>query len=228
MARQGTPRLLGPEARHTRVSIVMRGVSSRDTLDFAAAARAEADRLFDGEVVVTGMPVLSAQLSIGSARSMIVGMGLALLAISAILVVTLRDARLGAVSIVPNLLPVAIAFGLWGALAGQISFAATVVGALTYGIVVDDTVHILAKYQRFRRTMDQLAAIRTAFRSVGVAVVVTSLALAVSFLPFALSGFLVNRHFGALTALTLLAALLADLLFLPALLSWAERRRRRA
>jgi hypothetical protein len=56
-----------------------------------------------------------------------------------------------------------------------------------------------------------------------VAVVVTSLALALSFLPFAASGFLVNQHFGALTAITLLAALLADLIFLPALLATIER-----
>jgi len=225
MARQGTPRLLGPDARHMRISIVMRGVSSRDTLDFAAATEAEARRLFGEDVAVTGMPVLSARLSIESARSMILGMALALGAISLILMVTLRDAALGAVSLVPNLLPVAMAFGLWGALAGEVSFAATVVGALTYGIVVDDTVHILAKYQRFRRTMNAADAIRTAFRSVGVAVVVTSLALALSFLPFALSGFLVNHHFGALTALTLLAALLADLVFLPALLAAVEQRR---
>ena len=225
MARQGTPNLLDAEARHTRISIVMRGVSSRDTLAFAAAAEAEARRLFGEAVAVTGMPVLSAQLSTESARSMIVGMALALGVISLILILTLRDAALGAVSLVPNLLPVAIAFGLWGVIEGEVSFAATVVGALTFGIVVDDTVHILAKYQRYRRTLPPEEAIRTAFRSVGVAVVVTSLALSLSFLPFAMSGFLVNHHFGALTALTLLAALLADLVFLPALLAEVERRR---
>lgn len=223
MARQGTANLLDAEARHTRVSIVMRGVSSRDTLAFAAEAETEARRLFGDAIAITGMPVLSAQLSIESARSMIVGMALALGVISLILIVTLRDAALGAVSLVPNLLPVAIAFGIWGAIEGEISFAATVVGALTYGIVVDDTVHILAKYQRFRRTLTPDEAIRTAFRSVGVAVVVTSLALALSFLPFALSGFLVNHHFGALTAITLLAALVADLVFLPALVATVER-----
>ena len=206
MAREGTPLLIDPQERHMRVSIVMRGVSSRDTLRFADAAERKAQSLFGSDVAVTGMPVLSAQLSVESARSMILGMALALALISFILVVTLRDAALGAVSLLPNLLPVAIAFGLWGAFAGEVSFAATVVGALTYGIVVDDTVHILAKFQRFARTMPAVAAVQAAFRSAGVAVVVTSLALALSFLPFATSGFLVNRQFGALTALTLLGS----------------------
>jgi predicted RND superfamily exporter protein len=157
---------------------------------------------------------------------MIVGMVLALAAISLIIIATLRSVRLGLVSLLPNLLPVAAAFGIWGAIEGEISFAATVVGALTYGIVVDDTVHLLARYQRYRREMALEETMRAAFRSVGVAVVVTSAVIALSFLPFALSGFLVNRHFGALTAITLAAALIADLLFLPALLALAERVRR--
>ncbi|MEM9221294.1 MAG: MMPL family transporter [Pseudomonadota bacterium] len=220
LALNGVPRTIDDEDRHTRISIVMRGVSSRDTLDFRDQLAAEAQSVFpDKEVLVSGLPILSAQLSVGSARAMVVGMALALAAISFLLMATLRDVRLGLVSFVPNLLPVAIAFGIWGVAEGEVSFAVTVVAALTYGIVVDDTVHLLAKFQRIRaETRDTVDAIGQSFRSVGAAVVVTTLALAASFLPFALSGFLVNRHFGALTALTLLAALVADLLLLPALL----------
>lgn len=227
LADEGGPRVLDATGRHLRFAVVMRGVSSRDTLAFAAYVQREADTLFGpGRAAVTGMPVLSAQLSVGSARSMIVGMVIALAVISAIIVVALRSVRLGLISLMPNLLPIAVAFGAWGYAAGEVSFAATVVGALTYGIVVDDTVHILAKVQRLSEHLPTAEAIRAAFRSVGVAVVVTSLALGLSFLPFALSGFLVNRHFGALTGLTLLAALVADLVFLPALLVATSRRKR--
>lgn len=227
MAQEGTPRLVDETGQHVRFALVMRGVSSRDTLAFADRVQGEAERTFGvGTAAVTGMPVLSARLSTESSRSMISGMALALGAISLIIVATLRSVRLGLVSLLPNLLPVAVAFGIWGVLEGEISFAATVVGALTYGIVVDDTVHLLARYQRYRATLGLEEAMRAAFRSVGVAVVVTSAVIALSFLPFALSGFLVNRHFGALTALTLAAALLADVFFLPALLAFAERIRR--
>ncbi|WP_420392134.1 efflux RND transporter permease subunit [Acuticoccus sp.] len=226
LAEAGGPRLVDEDARFQRFNVVMRGVSSRDTLAFAGAAEREAERLFGTDrAEVTGMPVLSAELSLGSARSMIVGMAIALAAISFIIVVTLRSVPLGAISLMPNLLPIAVAFGLWGFAAREVSFAATVVGALTYGIVVDDTVHILTKFQRFAELMPTGEAIREALRTVGVAVVVTTLALGLSFLPFALSGFLVNRHFGALTALTLGAALVADLLFLPALLAFVRTQR---
>ncbi|MEM7694236.1 MAG: MMPL family transporter [Pseudomonadota bacterium] len=225
--REGVPSLISADGRHTRLSVVMRGVSSRDTLAFRDRARAAAAERFSADaVVVTGLPILSARLSVASARAMVTGMAIALAAISLILIVTLRDARMGLVSLVPNLLPIAVAFGLWGFLVGEVSFAATVVAALTYGIVVDDTVHLLAKYQRYRQELGSMVeAVRTAYAAVGIPVIVTSLALAASFLPFALSGFLVNRHFGALTAITLAAAMIADLVLLPAFLNLAERRR---
>ncbi|MEO1104105.1 MAG: efflux RND transporter permease subunit, partial [Pseudomonadota bacterium] len=230
MAEAGVPRLITTDGQHVRTSIVMRGVSSRDTLAFRDELASYAGTVFDaGSVIVTGLPILSAQLSVGSARAMVIGMAIALTAISLLLVVTLRDWRLGLVSLVPNLVPVTIAFGIWGVFVGEVSFAVTVVAALTYGIVVDDTVHLLSKYQRMRaEAPNAVDAIRRAFRSVGIAVLVTTLALAASFMPFALSGFLVNRHFGALTALTLMAAIIADLVLLPALLAVMDKRKRTA
>ncbi|UOM33706.1 RND family transporter [Acuticoccus sp. I52.16.1] len=228
LAATGGPRLLGPAARYERLSVVLAGVSSQDILAFQRATEAQAARLYGaGAVRVSGLPVLSAELSVNSARSMILGMALALAAISGLLMVTLRSVRLGLVSLVPNLLPILLAFGAWGFAVREVSFAATVVGALTYGIVVDDTVHILAGLERARDTRPPREALEATYRRVGVAVVVTTLALALSFMPFAVSGFLVNRHFGILTALTLAAALLADLVVLPALMAVVDRERPR-
>ncbi|MEM6847760.1 MAG: MMPL family transporter [Pseudomonadota bacterium] len=223
-ARAGRPLMLDGNAQAARISVVMRGVSSQDTLAFAADTEAALSTMFGLPVAVTGLPVLSAELSVGSAEAMVVGIAVALTAISLIIVVALRSVWVGAVSIIPNLLPVMLAFGQWGVFVGEISFAATVVAALTYGIVVDDTVHILTRFKSLReRGVEVTDAVRETYSTVGVAVVVTTLALALSFLPFAMSGFLVNRHFGALTALTLIAALVVDLLLLPALLSRRQR-----
>ncbi len=227
MVAAGGPRVAGEDGREARTSVVLHGVSSRDTLAFADELRAFAAERFGADAVtVTGLPILSAKLSLGSARAMVWGIVVALVAISLILLLTLRDWRLGLISLLPNILPVMIAFGVWGFFVGEISFAATVVAALTYGLVVDDTVHLLTKYQRYGREIGPgIEAVRRAFRSVGVAVVATSLALGASFMPFAMSGFLVNRHFGALTAITLIAAMVADLVLLPALLARKSWRR---
>ena len=212
--------------RNARIEVVLRGVSSADTLAFAEDVEARAVQAFGDGVIVTGLPILSARLSIESARTMLLATAIALVAVSAILLWTLRSLRLGLVSLVPNLLPMLAAFGLWGVLVGEVSFAATTVAALTFGIVVDDTVHFLVKYARARGAGRSAAeAVVETMRRVGLALIVTTLAIGAGFATFALSGFLVNQHFGALSALTLGAALLADLLLLPPLLLLAERYR---
>jgi hypothetical protein len=222
---EGMIGLVDDAGRFTRVNVVLRGVSSADTLAFVRDAEARAREIFGAPVMATGLPRLSAQLSLDSARAMLASMAVTLAAVSLLLFVSLRDAKVGLVSLLPNLAPIAAAYGAWGALAGEVSFAATVVAALTFGIVVDDTVHILVKYRALRREgLAPEAAIVETFRSVGVAVVATSIILGGSFAVFAFSGFLVNQHLGWLTSMTIAAALIADLMFLPPLLLWLERR----
>lgn len=217
-------RSIDATGENARIEVVLRGVSSADTLRFAEAAEDRAVRAFGEGVIVTGLPILSARLSIESSRTMMVATALALVAISLVLLRTLGSVRLGLVSLMPNLLPMLVAFGLWGVLVGEVSFAATTVAALTFGIVVDDTVHFLLKYRRARREgLPPDAAVVRTMRRVGLALVVTSIAIGAGFATFATSGFLVNQHFGALSALTLGAALLADLLLLPPLLLLADR-----
>ncbi len=228
MRKQGLIGLVDSSGSHSRINIVLRGVSSAETMKFTNAAKARAHAIFGGPVIATGLPILSAQLSIDSTHTMLVSMLAALAGVSFLMFLALRDLRLGLISLLPNMLPAAAAMGLWGFFVGEVSFAATVVGALTFGIVVDDTVHLLMKYQAAReRGLGPQLAIHETVRSVGVAVVVTSLALTLSFAVFTFSGFLVNQHLGWLTALTLLAALIADLFFLPSLLLRSDRQPRK-
>ena len=158
---------------------------------------------------------------------MVVATGTAVVAVSLVLLLVLRDLRLGLIALVPNILPMVAAFALWGALVGNVSFAATIVATLTFGIVVDDTIHFLTRYKMLREDghSPQVAA-KTAVSTVGAALVVTSLALIAGFAAFGWSGFLVNQHFGLLSAFTIGFALLADILFLPPLLVWLDRKTR--
>ena len=217
-------RMVDTEGRHSRLEVVLSDRTSAETLAFADRVRTEATRRFGEGVIVTGIPILTAKMSLESARTMVIATALALVAISGLLVLAVGSLRLGLVSLVPNVLPVLIAFGLWGVVVGDVSFAATVVAALTFGIVVDDTVHILLRYRDARRGgASPQAAIESSFRSVGLAVTVTTLVIGAGFSIYATSGFLVNQHFSILATLTLLAALVADLVFLPPLLVLADR-----
>jgi hypothetical protein len=125
---------------------------------------------------------------------------------------------------VPNLVPAAMGFGIWGMLVGEVGLALSVVTSMTLGIVVDDTVHYMSKYQRARveKGYDSEQAVRYAFTSVGRALVVTSVVLIAGFLVLAFSAFKLNSGMGLLTALVIALALLADFLLLPTLLMKIE------
>jgi len=153
-------------------------------------------------------------------RSMLVGTSIALVLISLILVFALRSLKIGLISLVPNIAPAAMGFGLWGLLYGQVGLGLSIVAGLTLGIVVDDTVHFLSKYLRARREqgMNPEDAVRYAFNTVGVALLVTTIVLVAGFLVLAQSAFKLNSDMGLLTSITIAFALLADFLFLPPLL----------
>ncbi|MEM6547127.1 MAG: outer membrane lipoprotein-sorting protein [Pseudomonadota bacterium] len=179
-------------------------------------------------VTPTGVVHVFNLISYRDVRAMLTGTALALVLISVIITVALRDLRLGAISLLPNLIPALMAFGLWGYGVGAVTLAIAVVLAATLGIVVDDTVHFLSNYGRARRQgQSPEDAVRTTFRSVGMALFVTTVGLVAGFAVLAQSGFAVNGDMAKLTAITIMIALVADFLLLPALLIWLDERKER-
>jgi hypothetical protein len=173
----------------------------------------------------TGLSLLWAYITQRNIVSMLKGSFGALVLISAIMVVALRSLKFGLLSLVPNLLPPIVAFGLWGMFHEQVGLALSVVVAMTIGIVVDDTVHFLSKYRRARIQLGMSAevAVRYAFQTVGTAMWVTSVALTTGFLILTLSHYRISEEMGAMCAVTIVAALVMDFLLLPTLLLKADR-----
>ncbi len=159
-------------------------------------------------------------------RAMLTGTTVALVLISLILILALRSLRLGLISLIPNLVPAGMAFGLWAIIDGRVGLALSVVTGMTLGIVVDDTVHFISKYLRARREMGLSPedAVRYAFRTVGLALLATSVVLAMGFLVLTRSAFTLNADMGLMTAITILFALIADFLLLPTLLMSFDRK----
>lgn len=169
--------------------------------------------------------LLFSHAGMSNAHSMIKGTLLALVLISAVLVVALRSLKLGLISIVPNLIPAGLAFGIWGMAVGEVGISIAISIGMTLGIVVDNTVHFLSKYVRIRREqgLDTVAAVEYAFSNVGVALLATNGVLIAGFLVLAQSDIALNAHMGLFTALTFVMALVVDFLFLPALLMKLDR-----
>ena len=196
-------------------------------LDWEAKAWLE-QRLAGGDKLDASGPfVMFAYISHRNIEGMLAGTALAFVLISLSLVVALRSWRLGAVSLLPNLVPPIMAFGIWALLVGEIGLASSVVTATSLGIIVDATVHFLSKYRRARvmRGEDAEGAVRYAFSTVGTALWVTTAILVAGFAILSLSSFQINSALGQLTAITLVMALIADFLLLPAVLIAVDRRK---
>lgn len=171
--------------------------------------------------------VMFAHISKRNIYAMLIGTTVALTLISLILMIALRSFKIGLISLIPNLLPVGIAFGVWAILVGQVGLASSVVAAICMGIVVDDTVHFLSKYLRARREkgLDATEAVRYAFSSVGIALWVTSLILVMGFMVLASSSFAINEQMGKLTSITIATALILDFIILPPLLIFLDKKK---
>ena len=170
--------------------------------------------------LASGGSVMFSHLSERNIKGMLRGTFLGVLLISFLLMFALRSVKMGVISLIPNLLPAGLAFGLWGLLVGQVNMASSIVTCMVLGIVVDDTVHFLSKYLRAKReqAMDTVSAIRFAFSSVGTALLVTTIILVCGFSILATSNFALNSSLARLTVIAIALALIVDFLLLPPLL----------
>ncbi len=211
----------------TRFIATLKNISTREArvLEERAALWLKDNFPTAAQSKASGPFIMFAYISQRNIEGMLTGTTVAFILISLLLTFALKDLKLGAVSLVPNLVPALMAFGIWAAFIGQVDVAASIVTATSLGIIVDATVHFLSKYQRAKRQRgaDTPAAIRYAFSTVGTALWVTSAILIAGFAILSLSAFRINQELGLLTAITLVCALFADFLLLPALLLTTDK-----
>lgn len=212
----------------TRVSVSLETLSTQETLALEERAVAWMEKNTPELVTQGASPtIMFSHIGMRNIKSMLIGTTIALILISLILVFALRSVKLGMLSLIPNLVPAGMAFGVWALMEGRVGLSVSVVAAMTLGIVVDDTVHFLSKYLRARRERGLGAedAVRYAFSSVGVALWVTTLVLVAGFMVLAQSHFELNSGMGLMTAVTISIALFIDFLFLPPLLMLVDKKR---
>jgi len=139
-----------------------------------------------------------------------------------------RSLRVGALSMIPNFLPLLIAAGYMGLMGITVRSSIALIFAVALGLAVDDTIHVLTRYLRERRSgAGNEDAVAAAIRWTGRPVILTSAVLFVGFLTFLVSGFKATAEFGAISAVTIAAAVVGDLVTLPAmLLMWPPRVKR--
>jgi len=145
--------------------------------------------------------------------------GLALAGIFAVFALGFRSLRLATIALVVNLVPIALGAALMGFAGIRLDVATVMVASIAMGIIDDDTVHLISTWKAgVERSGDSEAALEHAFDVAGRAIAITSLILLCGFAALTLSGFQPTAHFGLLVCAAIAAAVLADLLILPAAL----------
>ncbi|MCY4151017.1 MAG: MMPL family transporter [Aestuariivita sp.] len=212
----------------TRMVVTLRNLTSREQRELAERGyswlEANAPDLL---TKAAGFSVVISNLSERSVRSMLSGTAIAAAIVSLLLLLVFRSIRYGLVSLVPNFLPGIVALGLWGYFVGNIGIAAAVFVVISFGIIVDDTIHFMSRYLNARRISgaSPQEAVCAAFTKTGRALFTTTVVLALGFGVFVYSSFQPNWSLGGLVTASIVLALLMDFLLLPPLLILLDRKK---
>lgn len=206
----------------SKVSVILHKMDSEELIEFDQTAVAWIKNNTKHLVVKegTGMDLIFSYLSGNNIRDIISGSIAGLILIALILCYALKSFKLGIISLIPNLLPLLIAYAIWGFVDGKISIAASVVMSISLGIIVDDTVHFLSKYQYAKDNLfySPSQAIEYVFQTVGPAILITTIVLVCGFMLMLLASFEPSQSMGVLLSLVLSIALLIDFILLPPLM----------
>jgi predicted RND superfamily exporter protein len=144
----------------------------------------------------------------------------ALLVITLLMVILIGRVRVGLMSMIANVIPIVLIFGIMGILDIPLDMATILIGSLVLGLVVDDTIHFLHHFRRaFEETSSVEKAVKETLTTTGRALVITSLVLCGGFFIYTTSYLANNIRFGLLTGCAVIFALAADFFLVPALLT---------
>ena len=185
----------------------------------------KADKYFEANLpagltgTMTGIVPLYVYMVDYIIKSQIVSFSIAFFIIFLLLCIQLKSVKLGLISVVPNTIPIAMTMGAMGLFGINLDTATVMISTVAIGIAVDDTIHFLNRYKReFRKTRNHEESIRLSLNTSGRAIVTTSIILFLGFWTLLFGSFKPTNYFGFLSGITMITALVGDLLVLPAIL----------
>ena len=179
------------------------------------------------QIRLTGAPVLIGRDLTRIVHDLVASLGTASVVILIVMSCVYRSLRIGLITVVPNMFPLVLT-GAWLALTGQtLTIVSVCAFTICIGIAVDDTIHFLSRFLQELAVDDQVRpAMRRTFLGVGSSLIMTTMILVTGFATVLISPLPTHRMFASMACWTILAALIGDLVFLPALLLCFVRRPR--
>lgn len=208
----------------TRVSARMFDEGSQTTNNIRAKVKDYLETHFtEEEVTITGTTILVADLTDNIVYSLTASILLAFLGISIIMALLFKNVKLVIISLIPNIMPLLLTAGVMGFLSIYIKPSTAVIFTIAFGIAVDDSIHYLARFRvESKRGAGMVEALRKSTLKTGKAIIITSIILITGFGTLAFSQFDSTMLMGLLICLTIGSALMADLIYLPALFYWLK------
>ncbi len=214
---------LTADKRSSRLSVSLDDMSTAGMAELQSRAQAWAERntpLIAESARSTGTSLLFAHIGNRNIQEMLKGVISGVLVVWLIFLIAFRSLGLSIIGTIANFVPSMATLGVWALVNGEVGMAVATVASVTFGVVVDDTIHMLTTYSRLRRDdgLSAHAAVRGAFEIVGPGMIAMTLALSAGFACLAFSGFQINAWMGLMASVTILIAVLFDLLFIPSIL----------
>lgn len=212
----------------TRVTTQMKDVGTIEMDELINDIRPRIDSIFPPEnynVTLTGTSVVFIKGNKYLVRNLIVSLLLAIGVISLVMVVLFSSVRMVVVTLIPNLLPLIVTAGAMGYFGIPIKPSTILIFSIAFGISVDDAIHYLAKYRQEIKShkLNLKESVIIALKETGVSMIYTSIVLFFGFGVFTASDFGGTVALGLLVSFTLLVAMSANLLLLPAMLLSLQR-----
>ena len=214
--------------QYARITTFMKDIGTDKMERIQENLQNKIDKVFPKEryeVTMTGKALVFQKGTKYLVRNLVISLTLAIVLISLFMAYLFRSFRMIIVSLIPNLLPLLVTAGLMGYVGVPIKPSTILVFSIAFGISVDDTIHFLAKYRQELQANNWKIrkSVYAALRETGVSMFYTSIVLFFGFSVFTISSFGGTVALGALVSITLLFAMLSNLLLLPSLLLSLER-----
>jgi predicted RND superfamily exporter protein len=211
--------------RHANLELRLRLAPTRQTADLVAMLDEFMleEPMVETSLTLTGIGALWLILMDYIMSSQIQGFSIAFIVITSMMIAIFRSFRIGIISMVPNMAPVLLAMGAMGWFDLSLDYNKVAVAAIALGISVDDTIHLMTRFHHeFRIHKNYERALREAMNDVGRALIITSIALVLGFLVVIFSELRSEAYRGILLSAAIVTALVADFLFMPALVLWLK------
>lgn len=218
-------RFMSPDLSKTNIMMLTHHASSADFMKTRDAILSRVHPAFSKDLGwdVTGFGIVISASSHLLTSGQIKSLSIAIVMVFGIMFLLFLSCKVGCIAVATNLFPIVVLFGLMGWFGVELSMVTILIASIAIGLAVDDTIHYLVRYNReFRKDLSDERALRATLRHVGRPVLFTTLTISIGFSILLFSSFKPTAVFGIMMMLTMMAALLGDMVVLPSLMRNVE------